>query len=85
MNPASTPQDLDLEGEDLIEVRYKPAEPVIHKPTEPHMKKAREIIPITIQGKAGKHQFRVYKVCFFSFMKPLLVSVCSYKMYSSVR
>jgi hypothetical protein len=65
MNPASTPQDLDLEDEDLIEVRYKRAEPVIHKPTEPHMKKAREIIPITIQGKAGKHQFRVYKVCFF--------------------
>ncbi|XP_047059543.1 uncharacterized protein LOC124666240 [Lolium rigidum] len=61
MNPASTPQDLDLEDEDLIEVRYKPAEPVIHKPTEPHVKKAREIIPITIQGKAGKHQFRVYK------------------------
>jgi hypothetical protein len=84
INPASTPQDLDLEDEDMIEVRHKPAEHVIlHKPTEPHVKKARQKILISIQGKDGKLQFRVSKVWFFH---DAVISVnLQFKMYSPVR
>ncbi|XP_048563648.1 NFATC2-interacting protein isoform X2 [Triticum urartu] len=58
INPASTPQDLDLEDEDMIEVHHKPT---LGKPAEAYVKKSREKILIMIQDKDVKLQFRVYK------------------------
>ncbi|XP_044353274.1 NFATC2-interacting protein isoform X1 [Triticum aestivum] len=58
INPASTPQDLDLEDEDMIEVHHKPT---LDKPAEACVKKSREKILIMIQDEDVKLQFRIYK------------------------